>query len=105
MIEIEAYRARIGCFNLKISKFRKSLNSSEEVYFSDSDSPLHSYVSQEVLQSLIFFILIMTLKSNISTAFLKMAMLLQAGDIESNPGPSYKIEKVRYFSPSSSKAW
>ena len=94
MIEIEAYRARIGCFNLKRSKFRKSLNSSEEVYFSDSDSPLHSYVSQEVLQSLIFFILIMTLKSNINTAFLKMAMLLQAGDIESNPGPSYKIEKV-----------
>ena len=97
MIAIEEYRARIGCFNPYRKTSFQTSSKSQRIYFSEDNGEM---CFRELMQTLIFFIFILTsnfdvkLKSNINMAFLKMAMLLQSGDIESNPGPPYKIEKA-----------
>ena len=40
------------------------------------------------------FIFILTLRFNINMTLKKLSMLLIDGDIESNPGPDYKIQKT-----------
>ena len=40
-----------------------------------------------------FLILVTVLFCNMDVSFLKMLQLLSDGDVESNPGPTYKIQK------------
>ena len=101
MISIEEYRSRIRCFCTS----RKNINSHKnEEYVETSDNNFCPDFA--CLSLFITFFYILTLKFNINMAFLKLSLLL-AGDIESNPGPDYKIQKsvFGHISSRSSKIW
>ena len=90
MIVIELYRARIGCFcGGKHTRTRHKLNAScfrPTVFKTD----LSLYC---VVQICIIFIYLITLKFNVNMSFLKLSMLMNHGDIESNPGPAFDNKK------------
>ena len=90
MITIEAYRASIGCFFSKSRGGNKSRRNG-----SPPTRQTWFFSLPEFLQICITFLFILTLRCNINMAFLKLSLLLIAGDIESNPGPvTNKIQKV-----------
>ena len=90
MIAIEEYRARIGCFCTRRGKLKCSKSPR---HTQACVPPLYFY---DLLQTFIMFIFLISLKFNVNMAFMKLAMLMMDGDIESNPGPgpsSYTIQK------------
>ena len=101
MIAIELYRARIGCFRV----LRKKGKSTEKVCCPNVFKMELSLFY--MLQTCIIFMYLITLKFNTNMSFLKLAMLLIDGNIESNPGPNIHPFKnrVRFFSPGTHKVW
>ena len=88
MITIEEYRAKIGCFCHKAQKCKQKYSKCTfENYRSSLSYPV-------CLQIFVMFIFILTLRFNINMTLKKLSMLLIDGDIESNPGPDYKIQKT-----------
>ena len=89
MIAIELYRTRIGCFSSGLCKKGKSKK--EQVCC--RPNVFKTELLLFFVQTCIIFIYLITLKFNINMSFLKLAMLLIDGDVESNPGTAYNIQK------------
>ena len=89
MIALELYRVRIGCF-CGVARCKLKSKKCCSANFSKPDELPLFYT----LQICIIFVYLITFKFNINMSFLKLAMLLIDGDIESNPGPTtYVIKK------------
>ena len=93
MIEIEAYRARIGSF-CAAQQRKRTGSKTRRCGFGFHNNSYNHEVYTNILHNLIVFVFIITLKFNINMAFLKVSLLLIAGDIESNPGPVDHIRKA-----------
>ena len=88
MITIEAYRARVGCFCSIARKGKEKVPKSQNCFEGGS------FYWPDFLLTFFMFICIMTLVLNINMALLKLSLLQIHGDVESNPGPTYKIQKT-----------
>ena len=100
MISLEAYRAKIGSFVTKARHIQRSshffdLNQSNIF----GDTPNYFYVNEQYatkyfLRALGVVILVSILTLNLNFSVLKLLKLLTDGDVESNPGPTFRILKV-----------
>ena len=88
MITIEDYRARVGCFCSIARKGKEKVPKSQNCFEGGS------FYWPDFLLTFFMFICIMTLVLNINMALLKLLLLQIHGDVESNPGPTYKIQKT-----------
>ena len=101
MISLEAYRAKIGSFVTKARHIQRSshffgLNRSN--IFGDTPNYFYcvneQYATKYFLRALGVVILVLILTLNLNFSVLKLLKLLTDGDVESNPGPTFKILKV-----------
>ena len=106
MINIEAYRVAIGSFlgrtqalsHKKLSGFGtnkhfysrsyENVDESSDTFQSSTMSRLH------FLKLFMFFLIILTMYANLNVSLIKLMRILNDGDVESNPGPTYRILKV-----------
>ena len=101
MISLEAYRAKVGSFVSRARHIqgrnqfcgqKKSCN-----LFADSDFFYfvnEQYMARHFLRAYGVVILVLILTLNLNFSALKLLKLLTDGDVESNPGPTFKILKV-----------
>ena len=80
MVTIEQWRAAIGSFRPLASSSIHSLVEKDNEYFEAG-----------MIDVLHFFLMLLC---NVEMSFLLIMMLLVAGDVESNPGPTYNILKI-----------
>ena len=101
MISLEAYRAKIGSFVTKARHIQRSshffgLNQSN--IFGDTPNYFYcvneQYATKYFLRALGVVILVSILTLNLNFSVLKLLKLLTDGDVESNPGPTFRILKV-----------
>ena len=101
MISLEAYRAKIGSFVTKARHIQRSshffgLNQSN--IFGDTPNYFYcvneQYATKYFLRALGVVILVLILTLNLNFSVLKLLKLLTDGDVESNPGPTFRILKV-----------
>ena len=101
MISLEAYRAKIGSFVTKARHIQRSshffgLNQSN--IFGDTPNDFYcvneQYATKYFLRALGVVILVLILTLNLNFSVLKLLKLLTDGDVESNPGPTFRILKV-----------
>ena len=102
MISLESYRAKIGSFVTKARHIQRSsnffgLNRRRSNIFGDTPSYFcdnEQYATKYFLRALGVVILVLILTLNLNFSVLKLLKLLTDGDVESNPGPTFKILKV-----------
>ena len=82
MISIEAYRMRIGTFQQ-----RNYHSKGKEINF-ECGSCLYSQIFSVMNLQILLSVMII-----VNMTFLKMSLLIQSGDVEINPGPTYTILK------------
>ena len=101
MITVEAYRVSIGSFLDRTT--RGSCENLLGCYSSNHFSYENDYGCFDANQSIsqfrflrlfMFFFIILIMYANLNMSFLKLMRILNDGDVESNPGPTYKILKV-----------
>ena len=84
MISLEAYRACIGTFQQKLV-----ISCTKTFSRSDEDSNSHA-IFENICSNFSIFLGVLIL---INMSFLEISLLIQHGDIETNPGPAYTIMK------------
>ena len=102
MISLESYRAKIGSFVTKARHIQRSshffgLNRRRSNIFGDTPNYFcvnEEYARKYFLRALGVVILLLILTLNLDFSVLKLLKLLTDGDVESNPGPTFKILKV-----------
>ena len=102
MISLESYRAKIGSFVTKARHIQRSshffgLNRRRSNIFGDTPNYFcvnGQYATKYFLRALGVVILVLILTLNLNFSVLKLLKLLTDGDVESNPGPTFKILKV-----------
>ena len=81
MISLETYRARIGTFHHK-----NVIRSKQKLFSQHEEQGIN--LSKTFFTNCLVFLGILTV-ANVS--FLKLSLLIQHGDVETNPGPPYSI--------------
>ena len=103
MISLQAYRATIGSFVTKARHIQRSshflrLNRTNKEMFVDTPNYFNcvneQYATKYFLRALGVVILVLIVTLNLNFSVLKLLKLLTDGDVESNPGPTFKILKV-----------
>ena len=101
MISLEAYRAKIGSFVTKARHIQRSshfFGRNQSNIFGDTPNYFYcvneQYATKYFLRALGVVILMLILTLNLNFSVLKLLKLLTDGDVESNPGPTFKILKV-----------
>ena len=84
MISIEAYRVRIGTFQQ-----RNSLAKRKDI----AEYECRSYLYCQIF-SIVNLLTALSVMIIVNMSFLKMSLLIQGGDVETNPGPNYSILKA-----------
>ena len=88
MITLEAYRAKIGSFCSR----RHTCKTKHDLFYRNINVSNNNATC--FLRTFGFSIFILIVVLNLNFACLKFLILLQHGDIESNPGPTFKTLKV-----------
>ena len=78
-------RARVNIMN---NHAHKNFVEYFDAFQSSTMSRLH------FLKLFMFFLILLTMYPNLTLSFLKLVRILNDGDVENNPGPTYKILKV-----------
>ena len=82
MISLETYRVRIGTFH------HKNVIKSKQKLFSQQEQGTN--LSKTFFTNCLIFLGVLIV---VNVSFLKLSLLIQHGDVETNPGPPYSIMK------------
>ena len=103
MISLQAYRATIGSLVTKARHIQRSshflrLNRTNKELFVDTPNYFYcvneQYATKYFLRALGVVILVLIVTPNLNFSVLRLLNVLTDGDVESNPGPTFRILKV-----------